>query len=40
MYFDNVRRIRLENVRLSNVDGENLIADHYEKLDLKNFCEG
>ena len=40
MYFDNVRCIRLENVRLSNVDGENLIADHYEKLDLKNFCEG
>ena len=39
MYFDNVRRIRLENVRLSNVDGEKLLADHYEELEKKNFCE-
>ena len=40
LYLDNVRHIRIDNVRLSGVDGEKLIADHYETLDTNNFCEG
>ncbi len=33
LYLDNVRRIRIHNVRLDGVEGEKLIADHYEELD-------
>ena len=40
MYFDNVRHIRLENVRLTGVDGAPLLAEHYETLEKKQFCEG
>jgi hypothetical protein len=40
LYLDNVRRIRLENVRLNGVDGENLIVNHCDQLEKKNFCEG
>jgi hypothetical protein len=40
LYLDNVRHIRIDNVHLSGVDGEKLIADHYETLDTNNFCEG
>lgn len=40
LYLDNVRHIRLENVRLEGVDGKGLIADHYETLEKNNFSEG
>ncbi len=39
MYLDNVKHIHLENVRLRGVDGEKRIANHYETLEKKNFCE-
>ena len=40
LYLDNVRHIRLKDVELEGVDGEALIADHYETLDKDAFCEG
>ena len=40
MYFDNVRRICVKNVKITGADGENLLADHYETLEKENFCEG
>ena len=40
LYLDNVKHISIDNVRLEGVDGEKLIADHYETLDTSNFCEG
>ncbi len=33
LYFDNVRHIAIRDVELSGVEGERVIADHYEKLD-------
>ena len=33
LYLDNVRRIRVNHVSLEGVEGEKLIAQHYEKLD-------
>ena len=33
------KNISIDNVRLEGVDGEKLIADHYETLDTSNFCE-
>lgn len=36
LYLDNVRRIRVHNVRLSGEEGEKLIAKHYETLE----CDG
>ena len=39
LYLDNVRHIHLDNVRLHNVEGEKLLADHYETLEKNNFCE-
>ncbi len=38
LYLDNVRRIRLKNVRVEGALGEPLIADHYEDLETENFC--
>ena len=40
LYLDNVKHISIDNVRLEGVDGDKLIADHYETLDKKDFCEG
>ena len=40
LYLDNVRHIRLKDVKLEGVDGEALIADHYETLEKDAFCEG
>ena len=39
LYLDNVRRILIEDVRLENVDGKKLLADHYEELAKIHFCE-
>ena len=39
LYLDNVRHIHLDNVRLQNVEGAKLLADHYETLEKNNFCE-
>ncbi len=33
LYLDNVRHIRVENVKLEGEDGEKLIANHYETLE-------
>ena len=33
LYLDNGRRIRVKNVRMEGVEGEKLIAAHYEQLD-------
>lgn len=35
LYLDNVRRIRVRNVRLEGVEGEKLIASHYEELETE-----
>ena len=35
LYLDNVRRIRVENVRLEGVEGEKLITDHCEELRVE-----
>jgi len=35
LYLDNVRSIRVENVKLEGVVGEKLIADHYETLEAE-----
>ncbi len=40
LYLDNVRHIRIDRVRLAGVDGEKLIADHYETLETNQFDEG
>ncbi len=39
LYLDNVRRIRLNNVRLEGVDGKKLLVGHVEELEKNNFCE-
>ena len=39
LYLDNVRRIRLENVRLEGTDGKKLLAQHYEELSGTVSCE-
>ncbi len=39
LYLDNVKHITLKNVRLQGVDGEALIADHYEELDKNGLSE-
>ncbi len=36
-YLDNVRKIRIRQVRMSGVEGEKLIADHYEDIEMENF---
>ena len=33
LYLDNVRHLRVENVKLEGVVGDRLIADHYETLE-------
>ena len=35
LYFDNVRHIRIRNVKLEGVDGEAVLADHYETLETE-----
>ena len=40
LYLDNVRHIRLKDVKLEGVDGAALFADHYETLEKDAFCEG
>lgn len=37
LYLDNVRQIKIKNVRLGGVVGESLIADHYEGLTKEDF---
>ena len=37
LYLDNVKRIRINNAKLENVDGEKLIAAHYETLDAQSL---
>ena len=37
LYLDNVRRIRIKDVRLSGVEGQGLIADHYEDIEKTGF---
>lgn len=37
LYLDNVRHIRVRDVRLSGVEGEGLIADHYEDIEKTGF---
>ncbi|MCR5824938.1 MAG: glycoside hydrolase family 28 protein [Oscillospiraceae bacterium] len=37
LYLDNVRRIRVDNVQLDGVDGEKLIANHYDSIETTNF---
>jgi hypothetical protein len=40
LYFDNVKRIKLNNIKLYGVDKEVVIADHYEELISENVSEG
>lgn len=40
LYLDNVKRIRIKNVRLRGVAGEHLIADHYEDVNTEGFEVG
>jgi polygalacturonase len=40
LYFDNVKRIKLNNIKLYGVDKEAVIADHYEELISENVSEG
>ncbi len=35
LYFDNVRHIRVKGVTLTGVDGEKVLADHYETLEIE-----
>ena len=35
LYFDNVRHIRVRHVTLEGVDGENVVANHYETLEVE-----
>jgi len=37
LYLDNVKRIRISNAKLENVEGEKLITAHYETLDAQNL---
>ena len=37
LYFDNVRRIRVADTSLEGVDGQKLIAEHYESIEKTNF---
>lgn len=39
LYLDNVRRIRLKDVKVEGAEGDNLIAAHYETLETEGFCE-
>ena len=37
LYLDNVRHIRIRDVQLEGVDGDKLLAQHYESLETDNF---
>ena len=37
LYLDNVRHIRIRDVKLENEIGDKLIADHYETLETEDF---
>lgn len=37
LYLDNVKKIRINNVSISNVAGKKLIADHYEDIETEGF---
>lgn len=37
LYFDNVRRIRIDDTTLEGVDGRKLIADHYDTIETTKF---
>ncbi len=39
LYLDNVRTIRVKNVKLHGVEGKALVADHYESVETENFEE-
>ena len=39
LYFDNVRRIRIDDVTVEGAEGKNLIADHYESIETNDFEE-
>ncbi len=39
LYLDNVRNIEIDQVQLKGVDGEKLIASHYEHLHAENLCD-
>jgi len=39
LYLDNVRKIRVRNVRLQGVEGKPLVADHYEDVATEDFEE-
>lgn len=39
LYLDHVKRIQIRNVELEGVQGEKLIADHYEDIVTENFDE-
>ena len=37
LYLDNVRRVRVDNVRLDGVEGDRLIVNHCETIETTNF---
>ena len=39
LYLDNVRKIRVKNVKLQGVEGAALVADHYEEVSTEDFEE-
>lgn len=39
LYLDNVKTIRVKNVKLHGADGKALVADHYESVETENFEE-
>ena len=39
LYLDNVKRIRVKNVKLHGVEGKALVADHYEDVTTEDFEE-
>lgn len=39
LYLDNVRRIRVEHVRVSGAEGKALLADHYEEIHTEDLRE-
>ena len=39
LYLDNVRTIRVKNVKLHGVEGKALAAAHYETVETENFEE-
>ncbi len=40
LYFDNVRRIKLDSVKLTGVEKEAVVARHYDELITENISEG